>query len=105
MANLLKGPEERLNEVERHQEMIVSGSQIARGDPAIPGTRHCVHKIAEIVTAPDGRPVAKPVSIPGKAPRQAGSWRAAPAWTKFGFEPSLFAQLNDDELREEGWPE
>lgn len=57
----------------------------------------------EVVIARNGVPVARLSPVKKVLPRIPGEWRKYPGWENFDYDPSLFAPLTDDQLKEEGW--
>jgi prevent-host-death family protein len=57
----------------------------------------------EIVIARNGIPVALLVGIKAKISREPGFLAGQPGWENFVYDPSLFAPLTDEELKQEGW--
>jgi prevent-host-death family protein len=57
----------------------------------------------DVVIARNGTPVARLVRVEPVAKRQRGEWRARPEWRDFAYDPSVFAPLTEQELKEEGW--
>jgi len=53
----------------------------------------------EITITRHGKPVARIVGAPTNVKRSAGDW----GWTG-PFDQSVLAPLNDEEMRDEGWP-
>jgi len=58
----------------------------------------------EVVIARNGTPVAKLVRVEARKPRRAGILKTLPGWENFVYDPSIFAAMTDDEMRDEGWP-
>ncbi len=59
---------------------------------------------AEVVVARNGVPIARLTPIaPKPLPRIAGELRRYPGWENFEYDPSIFAPLTDEQMREEGW--
>jgi hypothetical protein len=34
---------------------------------------------------------------------QRGEWRSLPQWKDFVYDPSIFAPMTDQEMKDEGW--
>jgi prevent-host-death family protein len=58
----------------------------------------------EVLIARDGAPVARLTRVTQRKRPVPGSWRSMPGWENFKFDPSIFAPMTDEEMREEGWP-
>lgn len=57
----------------------------------------------EIVIARNGVPVARLSPVKKVLPRIPGELRSFPGWENFVYDPSIFAPMTDEELKEEGW--
>lgn len=57
----------------------------------------------EVVVARAGVPVARITAIRPAPRRIPGELRGSPGWEDFVYDPSLFAPLTDEQMREEGW--
>lgn len=59
----------------------------------------------EVVITRRGEPVARlsPVA-PARVEREPGDLRKRPGWENFVYDPSIFAPMTEEEMREEGWP-
>ena len=62
-----------------------------------------VERGEEVVIARNGAPVAKLTRVEPATRRERGEWRRLPGWENYRYDPTLFAPLTDEELREEGW--
>lgn len=59
----------------------------------------------EVVITRRGTPVARLSAIAApKVERQQGDLRGRPGWENFVYDPSIFAPMTEDEMRDEGWP-
>lgn len=58
---------------------------------------------AEVIVARNGVPVAKLTPIRKILPRIPGELRGSPGWENFQYDPSIFAPLTDEQMKEEGW--
>ena len=56
----------------------------------------------EVVIERDGKPIVRMTSVPAIR-RQAGMLADAAKRMGFVYDPSIFAPMTDEELREEGW--
>jgi prevent-host-death family protein len=57
----------------------------------------------EVIVARNGVPVARITPIERKVLREPGDWRKYPGWENFVYDPSIFAPLTDEQMKEEGW--
>jgi prevent-host-death family protein len=57
----------------------------------------------EVIVARNGVPIARITAIQPRRKRQAGDWRTYPGWENFVYDPSIFAPMTDEQLKEEGW--
>ena len=57
----------------------------------------------DVVIARNGTPVARLVRAEPVPKRRRGEWRDRPEWRNFVYDPTIFAPMTDEELREEGW--
>jgi prevent-host-death family protein len=62
-----------------------------------------VERGEDVVIARNGTPVARLVRIEQAPGRQRGEWRELPAWQGFVYDPSVFAPMTDQDLKDEGW--
>ena len=57
----------------------------------------------EIVIARNGVPVARLSPVKKVLPRIPGELRGTPGWENFEYDPSIFAPMTDEQMKEEGW--
>lgn len=58
----------------------------------------------EVVIARDGEPVVRMTRVEQvRRQPQPGAWRRFPGWENYTYDPSVFAPMTDEELKEEGW--
>ena len=62
-----------------------------------------VERGEDVVIARNGTPVARLVRVEQPARRVPGSWNLQPGWENVKFDPSMFAPMTDEELKEAGW--
>ena len=62
-----------------------------------------VERGEDVVIARNGTPVARLVRAEPVPKRRRGEWRDRPEWRNFVYDPTIFAPMTDEELREEGW--
>jgi prevent-host-death family protein len=58
---------------------------------------------AEVIVARNGVPVARITPIERTVLREPGDWRKYPGWENFVYDPSIFAPLTDEQMKEDGW--
>jgi prevent-host-death family protein len=57
----------------------------------------------EVVVARNGVPVARITAVRPRVKRIPGELRGSPGWENFVYDPSIFAPLTDEQMKEEGW--
>jgi prevent-host-death family protein len=64
-----------------------------------------VRRGEEVVITRRGQPVARlsPIAAP-KVQREQGDLQTRPGWENFVYDPSIFAPMTEEEMRDEGWP-